>query len=165
MIHPSQLRKTRITNGMSQRMLAKLSGISQSTISMIESGKCSPRIETMEHISAILKTHSSKIGDIMTKRIIYVRPEDISRRARLMMKRHSISQVPVISGNMVIGTVREADLIDRSGLVKDIMSAPLPQLDESTSTSVAKELLKSENAIIATRSGKVAGIVTKSDLI
>ena len=165
MIHPSQLRKMRIMNNMSQRKLAEISGISQSTISMIESGKCSPRIETMEKLSKALTSSERTIGEIMTGKVVYIRPEDSSRRAKILMKKHSISQLPVISGDMVVGTVRESDLIDKSGMVKDIMSHPLPQLDVSTPASIAKELLKSENAVIVTESGKIAGIVTKSDLI
>ena len=164
MIYPSMLRRVRLTKGLSQRELSRLSGVSQATISMIENGIIDPRFSIMERLSKALEREGKVVADVMTRKVISIRPEDSVKRARILMRKYGISQIPVVDG-YVVGTVREADLMDGGKLVKDVMSPALPQLDESTPLSIAREILKVEDAVLVMRKGKVVGIVTKSDII
>ncbi|MBO8129837.1 MAG: helix-turn-helix transcriptional regulator [Peptococcaceae bacterium] len=49
-----QLKKIRIEKGLSQVKLARISGVAQSSISEIESGKTKPIITTLEKLAAAL---------------------------------------------------------------------------------------------------------------
>ena len=56
------IRDLRVKAGYSQDKLVALSGISRSQLYFIESGRCVPRIETMEKIAKVLKI---KVSDII----------------------------------------------------------------------------------------------------
>ncbi len=56
------IRDLRVKAGYSQDKLVALSGISRSQLYFIESGRCVPRIETMEKIANVLNI---KVSDII----------------------------------------------------------------------------------------------------
>ena len=60
----SKLAQVRRKKGLSQVRLAELSGVSRITISRIESGKESPRVQTLQTLSRVLKV---KLTDIVEK--------------------------------------------------------------------------------------------------
>ena len=168
MIEPEMLRNARLMAGMSQRRLSMLSGVSQALISMIEAGKVRPSFEAMRRISAVLEKSGEPASKLMTRRVYVLSPDDSIRKAKMAMKRKSISQIPVVEQGKVVGTVRESDFMSMkpgARKVYEIMSHPLPQIDASTPVNVAKELLKFENAVIIMKNGRIEGILTKSDLI
>ncbi|NLA92676.1 MAG: helix-turn-helix transcriptional regulator [Spirochaetales bacterium] len=55
------IRDLRVRAGYSQDKLVKETGISRSQVYFIESGRCGPRIETIEKIAAVLNMRVSDI--------------------------------------------------------------------------------------------------------
>ena len=167
------IRMLRRRYGFSQHELAKRVGVSQAHIAKIESGKVDPRLSTVNKIIDVLENAGMKMKcrDIMTKRVIYARSNDSVMHVIEMMKRHGISQIPVIENGMQIGSITESTLfnsidIDLStATVEDIMDDPMPMLSENASIEEAKEMLKFAPGIVVVSGGKIAGIITKSDLL
>ena len=60
----SKLAQVRKAKGLSQDRLAELSGVSRITISRIESGNESPRVQTLQTLARALKV---KLTDILEK--------------------------------------------------------------------------------------------------
>ena len=60
----SKLAQVRKEKGLSQGRLAELSGVSRVTISRIESGKESPRVQTVYRLARVLKV---RVTDILEK--------------------------------------------------------------------------------------------------
>ena len=60
----SKLAQARRKRGLSQDRLAELSGVSRVTISRIESGKESPRVQTVYRLARVLKV---RVTDILEK--------------------------------------------------------------------------------------------------
>ncbi len=54
-----------------------------------------------------------KIGDIMTKSVVCVKPEDTVKTAACSMKEHDIGSVPVCDENKIIGIVTDRDIVLR----------------------------------------------------
>ncbi len=87
---------------------------------------------------------------------------------------HDISQLPVIDGDDVVGSINEVsvakalyDGIDAAcATVAEVMGTPPPQLDESTDTSEAyRLLLAGHSGVLVARSGVAVGFLTSSDLV
>jgi len=96
------------------------------------------------------------------------------RQALALMRLHDVSQLPVMDGANCVGSVADWSLSARSledtklldVTVSQVMDAPFPVVDEhQTADSVAKLLSKSNPAVLVRTNGKVAGIVTRSDLL
>ena len=84
------------------------------------------------------------------------------------------SQVPVMDGNVCIGSVAESQLttasladprvLDKS--VGDVMDQPFPVVDDDQPVeNVAKLLSKSNRAVLLRHKGVVQGIVTRFDVL
>jgi predicted transcriptional regulator len=166
------LKKLRADAGLTQRQLAELVGISQAHIAKIERGRVDPRLSTVNKILRVLTEGEGKnCEDVMTKRVIFVRPSDkISKVSELMMK-HAISQLPVIENGKVIGTVTEESIIrNLSSTIADerverIMQPPLPSVPEDTNVSMIKPLLEDHPGVLVVKKGDIVGIITRSDLL
>ncbi|MEW6280021.1 MAG: cystathionine beta-synthase [Candidatus Eremiobacterota bacterium] len=107
--------------------------------------------------------------------IVTVGADEQVPQAIQVMRRFSISQLPVLEGDRVVGSVQEAELMnlifeDGSVLhqrVRDVMSEPLPLLpSDTTVSSVYQILLEGRPAVLVSDDGQTpCGIVTKIDLI
>lgn len=109
--------------------------------------------------------------DVMTKKVIFVKPnEKILKVSELMMK-HAISQLPVIEKGRVIGTVTEESIIrNLSSTIADetverVMQPPLPSVPEDTSVSMIRPLLEDHAGVLVVKKGDVVGVITRSDLL
>jgi predicted transcriptional regulator len=87
------------------------------------------------------------------------------------MVRHAISQMPVIDGHKVVGTITEESIIRKLGLnianekVKNVMDPPLPIVSEETSIDAIRPLLERRQGVLVAKGKKVIGIITRSDLL
>lgn len=175
----SDIRKLRKMLGITQSELAKLSGVSQSLIAKIESGKVDPSYMKAKKIFEVLeglqKKRSRKVSEIMTRRVISVDEWASVSEAIDLMKKHAISQLPVLSKGEVVGAVSEKLLVKHISngknvdellkkRVGEIMEDPFPTLNEDAPVEVAAKLLNYYPAVLITAKGKMAGIVTRSDL-
>ena len=161
--------------GLKQRELAGLAGVSQSLIAKLESGKIEASYSVVKNIFNALENAARKnerlCRDIMTKRIISVKPEDGMLKARELMKKHDISQLPVIKNKRIVGSISESIILDNiekdfsKVKVGDIMGNPFPTLSNDTPVSSVIGLIKQTDAIILTNKDSLSGILTKADLL
>ncbi|PIT85383.1 hypothetical protein COU36_03595 [Candidatus Micrarchaeota archaeon CG10_big_fil_rev_8_21_14_0_10_59_7] len=90
-----------------------------------------------------------------------------------LMRKRGVSQLPVVEGERAVGSVSEEDIlglvekgVDLSAeTVAAIMEPPFPQVDGGAPLQAVVALLMHEKAVLVTRRGKIAGIITKSDVI
>lgn len=172
MITGPLLRKMRLEAKLTQKRLAELVGVSQAHIAKIEKGKVDPRLSTVNKILEVLaENREKKCRDIMTRGVIFAKPRDSVLKVSEMMVRHAISQLPVINGSKVVGTVTEEDIIRKLGSniaeekVENIMGPPLPVVSEDTSVSAIRPILERRPGVLVVRGRKIVGIVTRSDLL
>jgi len=172
LISGKMLKKLRNEAGLTQRQLAKLIGVSQAHIAKIENEKVDPRLSTVNKILQVLTGGAGrKCREIMTKKVIFVKPDDkVSEVSKKMMK-YAISQLPVINKGTVVGTVTEKSIIRNLSpniadkQVKEIMEPPMPMVPENTPLSIVKSLLDDSLAVLVVKEGKVTGIITQSDFL
>lgn len=92
------------------------------------------------------------------------------------MRRHKISQLPVIDGRNAVGSLSERTITNliRSGRrptdfsrirVKQVMEEPFPTVDERAPVYLAAGLLQHYAAVLAPVNGEIQRIVTKSDIL
>jgi predicted transcriptional regulator len=121
------------------------------------------------------KKEEKKCSDIMKPHVITLSKKSKVREAVEIMKRRSISQIPIVEKDHMIGSISEAkiyDLLSENSKekifekrIEEIMEEPFPTLNKTSPISLVMPLLKFSNALIITQQGKIIGIVTKSDVI
>jgi predicted transcriptional regulator len=160
--------------GMTQAQLAQMSGVSQSLIAKIESDLIDPTysktmkiIDTLRHLQG---KKELKAKDIMQKKIISVEPSQNVKDVITIMRKHAISQMPVITDHKVVGLISESIILDammegKSNQVSAIMSDAPPVMSQNTSIEVLTDLLKYFPITIIADKGKIEGVVTKSDIL
>jgi len=168
----TMLKRLRIEAGLTQKRLAELVGISQAHIAKIEQGKVDPRLSTINKILQVLtEGEKRKCRDIMTKGVLFAKPNDSILKVSEVMVRHAISQMPVMNGSRVVGTVTEESIIRNlssniaAEKVKNIMDLPLPTVSEETSINAIRPLLEKRQGVLVTKGKKVIGIITRSDML
>lgn len=118
------------------------------------------------------------VGDLLARRgnvpVISVAPEAMAEEAIVLLRRHDISQIPVIEDGKVVGCIREltaARLLHqrsdpRQVPVREIMARPMPTVDEHVDLDEVYRLLSSGNSgVVVLKSGKIVGVVSRIDLI
>jgi predicted transcriptional regulator len=178
--HVDDIRKARKSVDWTQKDLAAATGLSQSAIAKIEKGRYSIPHDTFVKISEALDRKNADLGNLLTirdvmrpaKELITLRPKDSVGRAITLMTENGISQIPIFDGDRVIGTATSHGMmkfLSESGSstqpVKDAMERELPLVNEDAPVSSIKELDKEFHAVLATRAGKVVGIVTSEDVL
>ena len=107
----------------------------------------------------------------MEKKIISVTPNENIKKAISLMKKHEISQLPVIQNNTPTGTISESAILNNiignksATIVKEIMLDSPPSISIKTPIRIITDLLQSFPLIIINDKGKIVGIITKADLI
>jgi cystathionine beta-synthase len=106
--------------------------------------------------------------------IISVAPGTTVRQALRLMSLHDVSQLPVMDGVSSVGSVADWSLSAKSlddtklldTTVSTIMDPPFPTVDGGQSVdAVAKLMSKANPAVLVREDGKIAGIVTRSDML
>ncbi len=172
MITGSLIKKMRIDAGLTQKQLAEITGVSQAHIAKIERGNVDPRLSTVNRIMRVLtEGKQKKCKDIMTKGVLFAKPNDSILKISDDMIRHAISQMPLISGSKIIGTITEETIIRnlRSNLAeeraKNVMGKALPIVQEETSIDFVRSLLEKNQGVLVARGREILGIITRSDLL
>ena len=115
---------------------------------------------------------SRKDGD--TPSVVSIASGATVRQALRLMTLHDVSQLPVMDGESCVGSVSDWSLSARSlentklldATVGDIMEAPFPMVDSGQSVdAIAKLLSKANPAVLVRSGGRLAGIVTRSDVL
>jgi len=172
MITGDYMRSLRKEARMTQEELAKRVGISQAHIAKIENEKVNPTLSTVNKIMNVLKSSQTiKSKKLMVKKVISVAPKDSVYKTVRLMRKHDISQLPVIKDGLCIGCINEKVVLknlDRdlaSAAVEDIMAEPLPIVSAGNNLDMIKLLLEHQPAVLISDRGKIIGIITKSDLL
>ncbi|MGC8692339.1 MAG: CBS domain-containing protein [Thermoplasmata archaeon] len=178
-----EIRNLRIKIGLTQKQLADHVGLSQSYIARLEKGDINPTYENVRKIYSVLENYLDKnmnndilARDIMTKNVLTVNSTDTIEKGINLMLENGISQLPVLEGNIIVGSITE-ELINKilnnekikntikSKKVKDFMEESFPQISGNTSVKIISYLLNQYQAILVVSKGKLEGIITKTDLI
>jgi cystathionine beta-synthase len=106
--------------------------------------------------------------------LLSLSPEDTMHIAINMLRDKSISQVPIIENDRVVGGLQEVTLArlmhegrdPRTVKLREIMARALPEVSDQTSVDEVYRLLLSGNTgVIVRKDGKIAGIITRIDLV
>lgn len=109
-----------------------------------------------------------------TPAMITVAAADPARRALAIMEDHNVSQLPVMDGERMIGSLSEGGLMARA--FKDagaldracaaLMETPFPRADADDTVQKAIDVLaNSANAVVVEEMGNPIGILTRYDVI
>ena len=124
------------------------------------------------------------VGERMSRPVISVSPETPIHDALVMFKKEHIRRAPVIKDGKLVGIVSEGDLLNASPspvsslsvwemnyliskvTVKQVMSKKVKTIDVNTPIEEAARIMADSKigGIPITRSGKVVGIITETDL-
>jgi predicted transcriptional regulator len=174
----TSIKQIRRKLGITQIELAKLAGVSQSLIAKIERGGIQPSYSIARKIFAVLEeqiSHKQKkivAKHICSKDLMSIRSNESIEEAIKLMKKHAISQIPVMKDNVFVGSISEEtfisnyDKINNTDMnIEKIMDDPFPTLPVETPITVLRDILKTYPAVILIKSGKAFGIITKADLL
>lgn len=173
----NEIKRRRKLLGITQADLSKKSGVSQSLVAKIESGKTEPSYSFAKRIFETLDALEAKSGtvarDIMNSHVASVQKQDTVSHAIAVMKKFNVSQLPVMTGEMLSGSISEKSVLDRlaggesdvsSRKTESIMGEPYPAVSEMTPFSAVIALLQHNQAIMVVKKERVAGIITKADI-
>lgn len=120
--------------------------------------------------------HMPPVSALMTPFPYFVRPDDAVARVRELMQQHAIRHVPVKLDDRVVGLISEEDLraltvqlgeADPDGARVLDLHAPTPYVVELSAPlgPVLLEMARRHvGSAIVLRSGRLAGIITESDI-
>jgi len=168
--------------GLTQTALARLAGVSQSTIVKIEKKQMNPSYDVVRRMMNALQAEMKKqekralVDQIQTKKVQSVDAKMHLDHAVAEMRRWKFSQMPVFHNAHSVGSISDKvinNLIlsgrDPQQLahirVEEVMEPAFPQVDHKAPVELAASLLRHYNAVLVTSKGDVTGIVTKSDLM
>jgi cystathionine beta-synthase len=129
-----------------------------------------PETVTVDHVLAAKGTAMPPV--------ITVRAHDRVRQAVDVLQRHGISQAPVTRDDATdvagfVGSIRDRELLERvfrdpdalQADVASVMAPPIPVVDRGASVEDAFAELERASAVLVARSGRVEGVLTRSDLL
>jgi cystathionine beta-synthase len=119
-------------------------------------------------VSHLLSNKTNKID-----RLVSISPDAEIGVAIALMKKYDISQLPVTSDDVQVGSVRELaimkKLVDKTAAnnqkVSEFMEPPLPSVDIDDKIAAPLNLLKTQNALVVKQSGKIVDIITTIDVV
>lgn len=169
-----EIKKIRKALNLTQTDLAKKSNVSQSLIAKIESGKIDPTFTKTKRIFETLayleKKDAVKAEEVMNSKLISVSSQESIKNSIAIMKKFNISQMPVIEEHKAIGLISESILLDalitnKGKNVEDIMEEVPPTVSKMASIQIVSSLLRHYPMVLVSDSGKLIGLITKSDLL
>ncbi len=176
------IRKLRKVLDVTQADLAKRSGISQSAIAKIERGSISPSYDTVIKLYDTLDNLSKgeegnrTAADVASKGVVTVQCTEKVRAASDLMKTTGFSQLPVLKGDVPVGSISERTILEliRQGKTMDelsetsvarVMGEMFPLVNESAPMDTVTALMSAANAVLVARKGKLVGVITSADLL
>lgn len=171
----SDIKKMRKSMGITQQKLSEISGISQPLIARIETGKVEPSFSNAEKIFSALdgmkrdSSHNAK--DIMSRKIVFVKPDDKILAAAKIMKRKGISQMPVAHNEKILGIIGEKEISSSIGrelsrlCVMDVMSDAPPTVSPNANIAMIASMLEYSQCLLVIDKGRIEGIISRADIL
>ena len=105
--------------------------------------------------------------------LIFVAPDETLSSALALMSGHGVTQIPVIEGNVSVGSLRESHVLtkllaDRELLnarVSEVMDKSFPVVDVDTSLGEIKTKLQRHPAVLIEDFKRITAIITRSDVL
>jgi predicted transcriptional regulator len=161
--------------------LAHRAEVSQSLVAKLERGRVDAAYSKVKHIFEVLDRieagrEPAPIKKLANSPVVGVQVTDPMGKAIELMQRHDYSQLPVFESGRAVGSISEGSVNeylagenDPSELSKmrvgELMGEAFPQVGEEMPRDAVGELLRRVPAVLITKRGKVAGIVTKADML
>jgi predicted transcriptional regulator len=174
----AEIRKRRLALGLSLGELARAVGRSDATLSRIERGQIRPSYELVQQLLAYLEAKEGVaaphlvLREIMNRTVVTVESSSTLRLAAQRMESGGFSQLPVLDGGRVVGSVSETAVLralagpsPHGVRVREILEPAYPQVDEGFPAEMLPGLFARYPAVLAVRRGEIRGIATKADLI
>jgi cystathionine beta-synthase len=133
------------------------------------------------HANGFLEDERRKdtVGDVLrTKQplppLITVTEQQPVKEALDLLRSYEISQIPVVRGTSVVGSINDVAVMqavfDHNDIVHkpvgDVMGRPFPMLEHDVEVGRAYKLLTMANAaIVVTDNGRPVGVLTRQDII
>ncbi|MFN2459666.1 MAG: cystathionine beta-synthase [Candidatus Velthaea sp.] len=119
------------------------------------------------------------VGDVLRSKqprpaMITVTEDAVVKEALEKLRQYEISQLPVVRGNEVVGSINDVAVMqavfDQSDIVhkpvREVMGRPFPMLETDVEVDRAYKLLTLANpAIVVTDGGRPVGVLTRQDII
>lgn len=114
-----------------------------------------------------------RLGDIMERRVVTIRPTDTASAAWTRMRRRDIRHLVVIDVDEIVGVISERDLGGRNGkdlrrgrTVKQLMTPQVITVTPDTELQEAADLMRSNliGSLPIVEDEKLVGIVTATDV-
>jgi acetoin utilization protein AcuB len=116
-----------------------------------------------------------RVYEVMSRDVETVKPSVLASEARTRMRQLGIHHMAVVAGNQLKGIVSERDLggtklpkLLGDFTVEDVMTAPVMTVTTRTTIRRAAALMEGRSIgslVVTSANGKVAGIVTITDLL
>jgi CBS domain-containing protein len=110
-----------------------------------------------------------KVKDVMTTKVITIKPEQTRQQAARLLSQHRISGLPVVNDEgTLVGVVTEYDVIGKEGrAVSDIMTGSVITVAPETDLEDVAHVLLHERIkrLPVLEEGRVVGIVSRADLV
>jgi predicted transcriptional regulator len=174
----AEIRKRRISLGISLVDLSKAVGRSDATLSRIERGRIRPSYELVQKVLKYLEDHEGHaspqltVREVLNSNLVTVDGSAGLSDAASLMERGGFSQLPVLEAGRVTGSVSESTILralasatSRRLRVRDIQEAAYPVVDAAFPADLLAGLFTRYPAVLVAEKGQLRGIVTKTDLI
>ncbi|MEM3086279.1 MAG: CBS domain-containing protein [Halobacteria archaeon] len=176
------LREQRQRLGLTQAELARLAGVSQALVARMESAnpktRIDPRLSTYVRVlRAMEQTEQKRVtaSRVAHSPVLSAAADDTLEEVARVFERESISQMPVIQGGVQVGSVSDraiARVLARGDpkristmRVRDVMEEPFPTVGPAETLETLSVLLERHGAVLVQEQGRVAGVITKHDVM
>lgn len=173
-----EIQKLRKKHNLTQKELASRAGVSQSLIAKVEAHKIEPTYAKAKRIFEALEELRTKdelkAKDVMIKQVSFAKVNEPIKTVIKIMKKKSISQMPVLDKEKVCGLISEKTILKKiienphniSLLkVKEVMDEDPPIVSPKTGLRTLLELLRDHPLVLVAERGNIRGIISKTDLL
>jgi predicted transcriptional regulator len=174
-----EIGRRRKAAGMTQKELALRAGVSQSIVAKIEAGSVSPSYDIVRRLFAVFdelgRATEARAKDVMSANVVTIGRKSTLGRAVELMNKRGYSQLPVVDGAHVVGSVSEKSVLDQVAggkklddimrtRVDAVMEDAPPIVSENEAIATVSALLQTNAAVLVTKGRHTVGIITKADL-
>ena len=169
----AEIRLEREKNRIKSYKLAKQSGISRSAMSKLENNNLEPSYRLVYSVVKALNLFvgtEGKNNAVREKMVkpIFLPPDESISKAREIMRKKGISQIPVVDKNSnLIGIVTEKSILDnpKGTVCSDSMEFNYTILGPDSDLGKARQLIRNTQVILVVENRKLVGLLTKADFL